>query len=402
MRAILTAYLLSLSVLAALAIGGGAILLHESAPSNGAEAAADRHSFNLFAWELRHLPEKWLYKVGDLVSDHSQGLDADQSVVRYFTLVDEIRNLERTDPNSPRLAAAESVRADLENTVEDIIEGRVTSVLKDEGLTIGPPPFTDMQTIFPPVDFELDTPPRVLVISPRERISRDDGYLLTPGLTRDTVTGIEQGVESRDGVSALVVQAGGVATYPSVISSSRDYAGLVDTVFHEWLHQYLIMFPLGRSYFNGGEAQTLNESVANIAGRELAAVYLERYGDPTQDPGEEPSPTPAPSDFDFRAEMRALRLEVEDLLNAGNIEDAETLMNRKRDEFEDQGVFIRRINQAYFAFFGSYADTPASIDPIGPKLEALYKDSGSPGEFVRRAYGITSTPDLDQALARSD
>jgi hypothetical protein len=159
------------------------------------------------------------------------------------------------------------------------------------------------------------------------------------------------------------------------------------------------MFPLGRSYFNNDEAQTLNESVANIAGRELATVYLEQYGDPTRNPDAAPSPTPAPSDFDFRAEMRALRLEVEDLLGTGHIEEAETLMKRKRDEFEDQGVFIRRINQAYFAFFGSYADTPASIDPIGPKLETLYKQSGSPGKFIRRAYGITSKTDLDQALA---
>jgi hypothetical protein len=93
--------------------------------------------------------------------------------------------------------------------------------------------------------------------------------------------------------------------------------------------------------------------------------------------------------------MRALRVEVEALLADGKVEEAEALMDAKRDEFEEKGVFVRRINQAYFAFGGFYADTPASIDPIGPKLADVFEDSGSPGEFVRRVRGIESVGDLD-------
>ncbi|MCI0831544.1 MAG: hypothetical protein J4N72_02730, partial [Chloroflexi bacterium] len=284
---------------------------------------------------------------------------------------------------------------------------RVTSVLEEQNLALEPPLFSDLGLIFPPVDFEIDPPPRVLAVSPRERIDLDESYLLTPGLSNETALAIEAGVEADDpDVSALVVTTGGVATYPSVIREGRSYERLVDTVFHEWLHQYLIFFPLGRTYIKGGESRTLNESVANIAGSELARLYFEKYGpleaEPPPTPGQSPTPSAAPDPlddpFDFGAEMRALRLDVEELLAAGRIEEAEALMERKRDEFEAKGRYIRRLNQAYFAFYGFYADTPASIDPIGPKLAALLERAGSPGEFVRQASAITSQADLDRLL----
>jgi hypothetical protein len=81
------------------------------------------------------------------------------------------------------------------------------------------------------------------------------------------------------------------------------------------------------------------------------------------------------------------------------VEAAERLMDEKRDEFESEGVYIRRINQAYFAFHGSYADTPGSIDPIGPKLQRLRDRAGSPSQFLRLARGLTSEADLDRLLA---
>jgi hypothetical protein len=96
--------------------------------------------------------------------------------------------------------------------------------------------------------------------------------------------------------------------------------------------------------------------------------------------------------------MRELRRRVEALLAGGRIEQAEALMNEKRNDFEAQGFYIRRLNQAYFAFQGSYADTPGSIDPIGPKLQTLLERGGSPGEFVRLASGLASESELDSLL----
>ncbi len=206
-----------------------------------------------------------------------------------------------------------------------------------------------------------------------------------------------EGETEETGVSALVVNTGGVATYPSVIPELATYDDIVETAIHEWLHQYLAFYPLGRNYFGGGETRTLNETVANLAGRELAGLFIERYGSPLPPP----PPVDAPSDFDFRAEMRALRLRVEELLAQGLVQQAERLMEEKRDEFEANGVYIRRINQAYFAYFGSYADTPSSIDPIGPKLQRLRDRAGSAFEFVRLARGLTSEAELDRLLAEA-
>jgi hypothetical protein len=399
MRYMTWAYLGTLAALVALATGGAVVLQNRLEPSSPAETAASRYSFNFVSWEMRHLPEKWLYKIGGLFHDRGNNADDDAVISRYFALVAQISQLQRDDPTSRRLRTTEAERVSLENTVEDIIEGRVTGVLEDQGLTMGPPPFTDMDIVFPPVDFEFDSSLRLLAVSPRDRIALRDDYMLKPGLNRETMERVEAEAESDGNTSALVIQSGGVATYPSMISGARSYEDLVDTVFHEWLHQHLVFYPLGKTYFSSDRGRTLNESIANIAGHELARMYFERYSQLEPDPSATPSaPTVAPT-FDFTAEMRALRIQVEESLGDGKVDEAEALMNSKRDEFEAKGRYIRRINQAYFAFHGFYADTPGSIDPIGPKLQAILGSSGSPGAFIRRLYGVTSESDLDRLVS---
>jgi hypothetical protein len=410
-RYVIAAYAACLTLLAAFAVIAGVLLFDATGPSGAAEAAGDRYSFDFVTWEAQHFPLKWLYKIGGLFRD-DDGSD-DETLRRYFELGAEIDRLAAEDLQSPQLDAAEAERRELEARVEDIIEGRVTSVLEDEGLALEPPLFSDLGLIFPPVDFELESPTRVLAVSPRDQIALEHSYLLRPGLSRDKALDIESNVEAEaPDRSALVVVSGGVATYPSVINESRSYESLIDTVFHEWLHQYLVFFPLGRSYFEGDVTRTLNESAANIGGRELARLYFAKYGPLEPEPSPGPSASPAsggsapagsaPADpFDFTAAMRALRVQVERMLADGLIEEAEALMDRKRDEFEEEGFFIRRLNQAYFAFYGFYADTGASIDPIGPKMETLLERSGSAGEFIRRASAITTREDLDELLGES-
>jgi hypothetical protein len=97
--------------------------------------------------------------------------------------------------------------------------------------------------------------------------------------------------------------------------------------------------------------------------------------------------------------MRDLRRQVEALLAEGKVDDAETLMDEKRDEFAAKGYRIRKLNQAYFAFYGFYATGSGSIDPIGPKVQQLFADTASPGEFLRQARALTSQADLDRLLA---
>ena len=374
----------------------------------GSSDPADKYAFNLLTWEARHFPEKWLYRIGDFLHGNGKGEADDHVLQRYFNLTRREDRLQEQDPQSPELVAMEDQRAYLENTVEDIIEGRVTSIIEDQQLTAEPPLFSDLGVVFPPVDFEFDQPPRVLVTSPRDKIELKSDDLLTPGLTLDTVEQIERESEQDGRTSALVVQSGGVATYPSVIDNLDDYGHVIEIVSHEWTHQYLAFYPLGAQYFAGSELRTLNETVATISGKQLAALYFQKYGslDLSASDSEpaSPSPTPVPDSptpvpFDFTTEMRALRTQVEAMLAQGEMDEAESLMRAKRDEFAGHGYFIRKLNQAYFAFYGFYATGPGSIDPIGPKMEQLLKNAGSEGEFIRRARSITSVADLDASLA---
>lgn len=399
-RKLLAVYLALAAALAALAAAGGLILFRQTGPADDIARVANRHAYDILGWELRHLPQKWLYKLGHLLEGDDWEGD-EEAIRRYFALVREIRRLERDPAASEPLAAAYRERAALENRVEDVLEGRLTALLAEQGITLSPPIFSEMRLVFPPVDFELDFPPRVLAVSPRDRIELERSYFLAPGLDRATAAALEREAEAAPlypplGPSALVIPTGGVSTYPSVVSQLAPYEALIEAVLHEWLHQHLALFPLGRSYFASGEARTLNETVANLAARELARLFLERYPAPQAPPTPPPSPV---SGFDFAAEMRALRRRVESLLAQGRIDEAERLMARQRDEFEARGYYIRRINQAFFAFHGFYADAPASIDPIGPKLEELRRRSGSLAQFLRLAAQLTSEADLDRLLA---
>ena len=74
-------------------------------------------------------------------------------------------------------------------------------------------------------------------------------------------------------------------------------------------------------------------------------------------------------------------------------------MEQRRRELAQQGVVFRRINQAFFAFYGTYADDPASIDPIGEKVRTLRERSGSTGAFLRAAAQLTGDASLDRLLA---
>jgi len=395
------AYLAVLAILIAFTIAGGIALYRAMGPEDATEAAASEHGYDLVSWELRHFPEKWLHKFQHPFDGRSEE-EADEVVCSYL----ELRLL--AGKGGEEEERARERMGEIENEVEDVIEGRVTAVLEDEGLALEPPLFSDLGLVFPPVDFELDATPRVLAVSPRERIALRDSYLLTPDLGLDVIERIEREVEAENGeesgVSALVIRTGGFSSYPSVVFEDASYESLIETVFHEWLHSYLVFFPLGASYFGSDEARTLNESVANIAGNELARLYLERYGTQQEMCGtasetpEVPSPPPGVIEFDFTSEMRELRNQVEAMLAEGRIEEAEAVMEERRDEFAANGVFIRRLNQAYFAFHGFYADTAASIDPIGPGLQTLLERAGSAGEFVRVASRITNREELGAAL----
>ena len=90
------------------------------------------------------------------------------------------------------------------------------------------------------------------------------------------------------------------------------------------------------------------------------------------------------------------------LLSLGKIEQAEAYMELRRLFFWENGYRIRKINQAYFAFYGSYNDTPgggaAGDDPIGPAVQQLRKQSTRLKEFIDNVKRVTSFEELMDEL----
>ena len=291
------------------------VLLLPSSPQtrDRVGSAIHGHDHDVVAWELRNFFDKWLSRASSLFDEELSEEDAIAEVREYARLTGEINRIDGTitravalgetvsDLKSER-AEMDRQRLDIQSRVEELIEGQVSGILAKEGMSwrIG---FLDADGyLFPPVDFKYENSPPVLVISPRDRIELESTRLLTPGLALGAREDIENEVEGLEGeYSALVVDTGGVATFPAVVGASANVQYTLRTVAHEWFHHYLVFYPLGRNYWSSGEMVTINETVANIAGDEVGNAVYERYymkdipqpPPPTPEPGTSPSPTPS-------------------------------------------------------------------------------------------------------------
>jgi hypothetical protein len=78
-------------------------------------------------------------------------------------------------------------------------------------------------------------------------------------------------------------------------------------------------------------------------------------------------------------------------------------MDARRAFFWDNGYQIRRLNQAYFAFHGAYADQPfsaAGADPVGEDVRVLRDRVEDLAGFLRAISRMTSYKTL-RRLVRS-
>ncbi len=246
--------------------------------------------------------------------------------------------------------------------------------------------------LFPPVLVALAPPPNILVVSPRTELRVAQSLILRPGLDVAAQEALERSVESV-GVASLVAPVGGIATYPAIVPPSQPARALLASIAHEWFHQYLLFYPLGAGYWASQETREINETAADLVGGEIADELAGRLDLP---PAPGPGPRPA---FDFRAFMRATRLEVERLLALGQVAGAEQYMEARRLELERNGYRIRKLNQAYFAFYGSYGEGFAASprSPVPDLLGALRRNSPSLAAFVERVRDVTTVDQLRRA-----
>ena len=69
-------------------------------------------------------------------------------------------------------------------------------------------------------------------------------------------------------------------------------------------------------------------------------------------------------------------------------------MEEKRQYLLSMGYYIRKLNQAYFAFHGAYADEPTSVSPIGFELKKLRGRIESLKDFLNTVADMTSRQEL--------
>ena len=119
----------------------------------------------------------------------------------------------------------------------------------------------------------------------------------------------------------------------------------------------------------------------------------------TRTPYREPTD---PAGFDYNVAMRETRVTTEALLANGKIEEAETYMEDRRQFMADEGIYIRKINQAFFAFYGSYAASAASVSPIGGQLDELRDQSRTLGEFLKIVGEFDQVEDLVDYLGTGE
>ncbi len=367
-----------------------------------AHAAARGYESGLVGWEASNFLDKWVHRarefipwVGTSAEEKRERLD------RYLALNDEIKSAKRdiereaseSAPRSDQLTSLqdrlddlENERSGLRNDVEELMESAIDAVLRDLGIgEIGP-------LTWPPVDFRLDSTPRVLVTSPRDGIKRLESILIDSAITLTERQIVEDSVYDNSGLSAIVLGTGGVATFPTIIPKDRDLLSTLDVAAHEWLHAYLIFKPLGRAYWSSGDLTTVNETVANLFGEEVGRLTYERITGETLPPPKPfiPETDPDSDEFSFRDFMRETRLKVDGILADGNVYGAEAYMEQRRIELHEHGIFIRKINQAYFAFNGLYGDNPASVSPIGEQVQELRAYVENAADLVKAIQGTTS------------
>ncbi|MBN1862555.1 MAG: hypothetical protein JW790_02800 [Dehalococcoidales bacterium] len=378
------------------------------------EAIASPHRFSLAAWEVRTIP----HELGQLASGwRRRTADEVKTVTDHFDTIGRIRVLKsqiqaieygHLPYDSAQLEAElETLREETlasQDEVERILEKQIKTVLAEQDI-FNP---WDIYRVrprvnFPPLNFKLEPLPKLLVISPRERIESLKEFILTPDITSEEIAAVEAAADEL-GVSSLVVELGGLgATYPSLVTNEASLSFTIDAAAEEWLHQYLFPRPLGFLYTldltgisPNYEIATINETVASMASKEIGALVYEKYYAPEASTGESSQEDGA--GFDFNREMRDIRRRVDEYLTCGEVELAEEFMEESRQYLADNGYYLRKLNQAYFAFHGAYADSPTSVSPIGVELAQLRKQSPSLKEFLNQTTAITSRQHLQEML----
>ena len=353
------------------------------------------NSFSLINWEIKNIFPKWIY-LGEIYIKNNQP-DSSQTMKllqKYLNLSKEkshyinkleIENLSQTQKNVVKnnLETTIDEMQNLKPIVEELNERAMTKTIKINGLQ------TKLNIVFPPVDISLEPPPLILVISPRTKIEIEKSIFLSPDLLNVKKNFIENEILQKNNKSAYISNLSGLSTYPTLISNEYNSLEIFSTTAHEWLHLYWFFKPFGQNIFKSNEMRTLNETAADLAGRELGLQTYLKLNINTDIPLKS-NPNTSNKYPQFTKHMRETRIEVEKMLENNQIEEAEKYMKKRWWKLSLAGYNLRKINQAYFALYGIYAESAGSTSPIGEQLREFRSLVPSIGDFVKEISKISS------------
>ncbi len=290
----------------------------------------------------------------------------------------------------------------LTEITEPILQNQTELTLAKLGFGLG-------GQVLPPVLYHVSETSMNLIVSPRTEISTIFEINLQPGMDVLEREKIESGIFRDFSLAALVEPIGGLGAYPSMVMQSSDIVWLLDTVAHEWTHNWLTFHSLGMRYFNSDDLRTINETTASISGKEISRETLKTWypqhlpaAESEQSSNSKKPIIPENESFSFRKEMHTTRVRVDALLAEGKVEEAEAYMESRRVFLWERGYHLRKINQAYFAFYGSYNDVPgggaAGDDPVGPVVQRYRKQFADLHRFMVNIASVKSFSELQGRL----
>ena len=370
------------------------------------QRASSGYGYNLTLYELKHLPAKWLHIIYSrlpwtAIDDDARGV----ALERYIDLVPKLREAKTKLEEATAQGDARSIAAaqrDLDallgerNEIRDLVEEHLEAAISAQLVRLWLSQGDDF--VWPPVDFRLHQPPNIAVTSPRHVIRREEVKLIRPEISEADRVWIETEIEADGDLSAAVLRTGGLAAYPNIVPSDLDLLALLEVTAHEWLHAYLLFHPLGRSYWQGGDITSLNETLADMAGDEIGRLaYNAVTGEDVEVSLPPPSVIAESEDaddesekFDFREFMYETRKRTDELLVEGRIDEAEAYMEERRLVLVENRYNIRKLNQAYFAFHGLYAAGSTSTSPLASQLWQFRQESADVGVLVKKLQSISS------------
>ena len=376
------------------------------------ELIAFEHLFSLVEWEAANFPKKWLHSLVNLVPgqkpSRAERLEIINEYLRVTKLAKkeerriegaaQLRGFKGADinqavPSDDYLRELLSRKRELHPEAEESVEAEISAVLATLGIE------SRFGLIWPPVDVRFGEPPTLLVISPRDRIDMTGAVFLDPDIEPFERDEAEKRVFDEVNYAAYVDDLAGLATFPNMVNDLYTKRTIIRTAAHEWLHSYWFFHPFGRNYFASDEMTTLNETAATLAGNEIGDIAFERMGGDLSENARRYEAAHK-SDPNFTRFMRETRIEAERLLEEGQIEEAEEYMRKRQWELRLRGYYIRKLNQAYFAFRGRYGDSPASISPIGDQMRELRSYTSDIGEFIALISDVSNPAEFEALLER--